>query len=105
MSDAPLRDPRAAHHDLGGHPAFSCTPVLPPGEEPDDAPPDAFGRRVDALRQILAVKGLMTVDELRRGIEAIPAAEYHALSYYERWLRALTGLMLEKGVVQAEELR
>jgi nitrile hydratase len=71
----------------------------------DDAPPDAFGKRVDALRQLLAQRGLMTVDELRRGVEAIPEAEYHALGYYERWLRAISGLMVEKGVVTAEELR
>ncbi|MFC0408836.1 nitrile hydratase [Roseomonas elaeocarpi] len=97
----PARDPRASPHDLGGHPRFRCTPV-----EPDDnAPPDAFGRRVDALRQLLATRGLLTVDELRRSIEAIPEAEYHALSYYERWLRAMAALMQEKDVVLAEELR
>ena len=94
------RDPRAAPHDLGGHPRFRCDPVEPD----DDAPPDAFGRRVDALRQILAAKDLITVDELRRGIEAIPENEYHALSYYERWLRSLSMLMVEKGVVAADAL-
>jgi nitrile hydratase len=93
--------PPPATHDIGGAARFRCTPV-----EPDDeAPPDAFGKRVDALRQLLAQRGLMTVDELRRGIEAIPEAEYHALGYYERWLRSISGLMAEKGVVTAEELR
>ncbi|MBU8543134.1 MULTISPECIES: SH3-like domain-containing protein [Roseomonadaceae] len=96
--EAPL--PVPATHDIGGAPRFRCTPV-----EPDDeAPPDAFGKRVDALRQLLAQRGLMTVDELRRGVEAIPEAEYHALGYYERWLRSITALMLEKGVVLPEEL-
>jgi hypothetical protein len=90
-----------ATHDLGGASRFRCTPVDPA----DDAPPDAFGRRVDALRQVLARKGLMTVDELRRGIEAIPEAEYHALGYYERWLRSIAALMVEKGVVAPETLR
>jgi hypothetical protein len=93
--------PGPATHDLGGAPRFRCTAV-----EPDDeAPPDEFGRRVDALRQLLGRNGLMTVDEMRRCIEAIPEAEYHALGYYERWLRAISGLMVEKGVVRAEELR
>lgn len=96
--DAP--PPPPATHDLGGSPRFRCTPV-----EPDDAaPPDAFGKRVDALRQLLAQKRLMRVDELRRGIEAIPEAEYHALGYYERWLRAIAALMVEKGVVTRAEL-
>jgi hypothetical protein len=93
--------PPPATHDLGGAPRFRCTPV-----DPDDtAPPDAFGKRVDALRQLLAQRGLMSVDELRRGVEAIPEAEYHALGYYERWLRAIAGLMVEKGVVDPGDLR
>lgn len=93
-------DRTPATHDMGGVERFRCTPV-----ERDEAPPDAFGRRVDALRQILAKKKLMTVDELRRGIESIPEDEYLALSYYERWLRSIETLMVEKGVVAAEELR
>jgi len=93
--------PNPATHDIGGAARFRCTPV-----EPDDeAPPDEFGKRVDALRQLLAQRKLMTVDELRRGVEAIPEGEYHALGYYERWLRSISGLMLEKGVVQPEDLR
>lgn len=98
MDDA---TPPPATHDLGGAARFRCTPVEPD----DDAPPDAFGKRVDALRQLLARKGLMSVDELRRGVESIPEAEYHALGYYERWLRAISGLMVEKGVVTEAELR
>ena len=93
-------DRTPATHDMGGAQRFRCTPV-----ERDEEPPDEFGRRVDALRQLLAQKKLMTVDELRRGIEGIPEDEYLALTYYERWLRSITTLMLEKGVVSPEELR
>lgn len=96
MSDTPA----PATHDLGGAVRFRCTPVDPD----DDAPPDAFGKRVDALRQLLAAKRLMTVDELRRGIESLPEAEYHALGYYERWLRSISATMVEKGVIAAEDL-
>ena len=100
MTETADNDRTPATHDMGGAQRFRCTAV-----ERDEEPPDAFGRRVDALRQILARKGLMTVDELRRGIESIPEDEYLALSYYERWLRSLSTLMLEKGVVSPEELR
>ncbi len=94
-------DPRTpATHDMGGAQRFRCTPV-----ERDEEPPDEFGKRVDALRQLLAQKKLMTVDELRRGIESIPEDEFLSLTYYERWLRSITTLMLEKGVVSPEELR
>ncbi len=44
------------------------------------------------------------MDELRRGIEAIPEPEYFALTYYERWLTSLCTLMAEKGVVAPEDL-
>ena len=98
MSETPDRTP--ATHDIGGAQRFRCTPV-----ERDEEPPDEFGRRVDALRQLLAQKKLMTVDELRRGIESIPEDEYFALTYYERWLRSIQTLMLEKGVVAEEDLR
>jgi hypothetical protein len=101
MGAMPDDTPLPATHDLGGAPRFRCTPVEPD----DDAPPDAFGKRVDALRQLLAAKGLMSVDELRRGIESLPEAEYHALGYYERWLRSISAIMVEKGVIGAEELR
>lgn len=93
-------EPTPAIHDIGGIQRFHCTPV-----EYDEAPPDDFGKRVDALRQLLARKGYMSVDELRRGIESIPEAEYFALTYYERWLRSIELLMLEKGVVAPEELK
>ena len=93
-------DHTPATHDLGGSVRFRCTPV-----EHDEAPPDAFGKRVDALRNVLAQKRLMTVDELRRGIESIPPDEYFQLGYYERWLRSIALLMQEKGFVGPEELR
>jgi hypothetical protein len=92
--------PSPAIHDMGGLSRFRCSPV-----ERDEAPPDAFGKRVDALRQVLAQKKFMTVDELRRGIEAIPESEYFSLTYYERWLTSITTLLVEKGVVTPEELR
>lgn len=91
--------PTPATHDIGGAVRFRCTPV-----EHDEAPPDAFGKKVDAIRQILAQKKMMTVDELRRGIESIPQDEYFELGYYERWLRSIAALMVEKGVIRQEDL-
>ena len=89
-----------AHHDLGGAAKFMCEPV--------DVEPHAltdFDKEVDALRQILGMKDIMTVDELRRGIEAIPEADYHRLSYYRRWVRSITDTLLRKGVLTEAELR
>jgi hypothetical protein len=89
-----------AHHDLGGVSKFMCDPV--------DIEPHAltdFDKEVDAIRQLLGMKGVMSVDELRRGIEAIPEAEYHRLSYYQRWIRSIADNMLVRGVFTEAELR
>jgi hypothetical protein len=91
---------KRAHHDLGGAAKFMCEPVdIEPHGLTD------FDREVDALRQMLAAKKLMTVDELRRGIEAIPEADYHRLSYYQRWIRSVTDNLLRGGVITEVELR
>lgn len=63
-----------------------------------------FDRTVDALRGILGAKKVMSVDELRRGIEAIPEAEYHRLTYYQRWIRSIADNMLVLGVISEAEL-
>jgi hypothetical protein len=88
-----------AHHDLGGVERFACTPI-----ETEAHALDEFDKTVDAIRQIVAARGLMTVDELRRGIEAIPEAEYHRLTYYQRWLRSITATLIRKGVLTEAEL-
>jgi hypothetical protein len=59
---------------------------------------------VDAIRQILGMKKVMSVDELRRGIEALPEPDYLRLSYYERWLCSITGTLLAKGVIDEAAL-
>ena len=51
------------------------------------------------------LRGMMSVDELRRGIEAIPEADYHRLTYYQRWIRSITDNLLRHGVITEAELR
>jgi hypothetical protein len=87
-------------HDLGGVAKFMCEAV---DMEPHGL--DAFDREVDALSGVLRAKQMMTVDEMRRGIEAIPEAEYHRLSYYRRWIRSLADNLLRKGIITEAELR
>jgi hypothetical protein len=89
-----------AHHDLGGVSKFMCEAV--------DIAPHAltdFDKEVDALRQVLGMKQVVTVDELRRGIEAIPEETYHRLSYYRKWIRSITENLIRKGVVTEAELQ
>ena len=58
----------------------------------------------DALFGALARRGLVNVDELRRGIESMPANEYERASYYERWLFSIETILTEKGVLAVGEL-
>jgi nitrile hydratase len=58
----------------------------------------------DALAGALARRGLVNVDELRRGIESIPPDDYERASYYERWLFSLETILTEKGVLADGEL-
>jgi hypothetical protein len=100
MTDLTDRNVPRAMHDMGGVSRYMCEAIDTEPHELTD-----FDREVDAIRQILGMKAVMSVDELRRGIEALPEAEYLRLSYYERWLRSITATLLTKGVIDGAELR
>ena len=81
------------------------------GGWPTDAPIDRSEHDLadwelltDALVHVLAGKGLMNVDELRRGIESMPPDEYERASYYERWVYSIETILGEKGVLAPGEL-
>jgi len=88
------------HHDMGGLPAGRVEP-----SEHDYA---EWERRVDALMVLLSgVKGgapRLTVDELRKNIEAIGPEAYEKMGYYERWVTSITQTMIQRGIVTTEEL-
>ena len=60
--------------------------------------------RVDALHQVLGRRGIRTTDEMRRAIESLPPDEYQTIGYYERWTAALEILLVEKGILTADEI-
>ncbi len=95
----PGNAPARAHHDMGGVRKFLCEPIDTGAHALTE-----FDREVDAIRGLLGARGVMRVDELRRGIEAIPEAEYHRLSYYQRWIRSIADNLLVKGVITEAEL-
>lgn len=61
-------------------------------------------RQTHALVVVLSRKGLLTVDELRRSLEGLPAAAYQTLPYYTKWARALTSLALERGILARADI-
>jgi hypothetical protein len=84
------------HHDMGGEPAG---PVEL--HEHDLAP---WEKKVDAIFRLLWGKGVITLDELRRGIEDLGPGAYDELRYFERWIASITHVLLAKGIVHVQEL-
>src|SRR5437868_3987241 len=87
-----------AYHDVGGLPAGPIDRC--------DHDRALWEKRVHALLVLLAnpAREVLSVDELRRGIESLGSAEYARLSYYERWIASITNVLLEKGILTADEL-
>ncbi len=87
-----------SYHDLGGRPAGSV--------DRSEREAAFWEKRVDAIMMLLTGKDrrLMTVDELRRGIESLAPDAYDRLSYYERWIASIAGILVEKGILKQEEL-
>ena len=87
-----------AVHDLGGLPGG---PV-----DTHEHTPTLTERRVDAMMMLLRDKNrrFFTTDENRRTIESMTPEKYEGASYYERWVRSLCALMIEKGVLEKDEI-
>jgi nitrile hydratase beta subunit len=87
-------------HDLGGMQGFG--PVEPEANEPVfHFPWEAI---VLAMQHAGRSRGMFNIDEFRHGIERMVPAHYLRASYYEKWLDGITRVLIEKGVVGAEEL-
>ena len=87
----------ARTHDMGGR--------------PDDAPLDTAEHVLadwevvtDAVNSVLGAKGLRSTDQLRRAMEDMPADDYLALSYYERWARGTEQLLVEQHILSVAEI-
>ncbi len=88
-------------HDMGGMHGFG--PVVREQNEPVFHAD--WERRVYALAAALRMGATrINGDEFRNAIERIPAGQYLASSYYERWLSAAETLLVERGVITREEL-
>ena len=86
-----------AVHDRGGWPT----------DEPIDRQEHEWAdweRQTQSLRTVLDQKGMMNVDELRRGIESIDPGEYESTTYFERWSASIEMNLVENGVLTTEEI-
>jgi nitrile hydratase len=87
-------------HDMGGMDGLG---EIDPGPDPAlfHAPWEA---RVLGLVLASAAWGRWNLDTMRYHREHIPAADYLAFSYYEKWLAALVDLLVRRDLLTAEEL-
>ena len=88
-------------HDMGGQPGGPI-PIDPP-----DQAVFAEHWHARALAVTVAAGGLgkWNLDSSRHARERLPADDYMAYSYYEKWLAGLATLLVETGLVSPEELR
>jgi nitrile hydratase len=85
-------------HDMGG--MHGLGRVVPEPDEPVFH--HCWEARVHAMTLASPTRG--NIDAGRHQRELIPGPEYLAMSYYEKWLRSLTELLLKHGAVTADEL-
>jgi hypothetical protein len=85
-------------HDIGGLQADDIDTA--------DHTAEPWEKRVRVMLQQLGRRDVPVVsrDELRRGIEDLGTEEYNRLSYHERWAASITNILLQKGVIEVDEL-
>ena len=87
-------------HDLGGVDGFG--PVLPEAGEPVFHA--GWERRAFAITLGAGLLGRWNIDMARFAREDTDPLTYLRSTYYEQWLRGLERLLVEKGLVSANEL-
>jgi nitrile hydratase len=95
MNDTPFRQ----HHDMGGL----------PGSPVDVAAAREFApwqKRIEATVRLalMSSKNRFTVDQFRRAIEELPASLYDSLTYFEKWIAALSNLLVAHGALTGAEV-
>jgi nitrile hydratase subunit beta len=88
-------------HDMGGMHGFGK--VEPEPDEPVFHA--AWEGRTMALNRALGYTGIWTIDQTRYGIERLPPDVYLNSSYYKKWAVRLENLLIEKGLIGADELQ
>ena len=83
-------------NDIGGLPAERIEQV--------DHELEPWEKRCHALADVLDFHKIINTEEKRCGVEALGAEMIGKLSYYERWITAISRLLLEKGVLTTDEL-
>lgn len=87
-------------HDMGG--MHGLGPIVREAREPVFH--HEWERRAFAITMAAGFLGEWNIDMSRYARERMPAADYLAASYYERWLYGLELLLVERGLLTREEV-
>jgi len=87
-------------HDMGGMDGFGK--VEPEANEPVFH--EAWEGRVMAMNRAMGAVGVWNIDVGRFSREMLPAHVYLASSYYRKWFLGLEQMLLERGLVDADEI-
>lgn len=86
------------YHDIGGDDSGPIPKV--------ELPWLHWEKQVEAVRNLLGdgTRRIISLDEMRRGFESFGHEKYKSLSFYRRRLEAMVDVLVEKGVIEREEL-
>ena len=87
-------------HDMGGMDGFGK--VEPEPDEPVFH--EAWEGRVMAMNRAMGATGVWNIDVGRFSREVLPAHVYLASSYYRKWFLGLEQMLLDRGLVDADEI-
>jgi nitrile hydratase len=87
-------------HDMGGMDGFGK--VEPEPNEPVFHQP--WEGRVMAMNRAMGATGMWNIDIGRYSRETLPAHVYLSSSYYRKWYLGLEQMLLERGLIDADEV-
>jgi nitrile hydratase subunit beta len=87
-------------HDMGGMDGLGK--VEPEADEPVFHA--QWEGRVLAMNRVMGSAGVWNIDMGRYGIELLPPHVYLAASYYEKWFLRLERMLVQHGLVDADEI-
>ncbi len=90
-------------HDLGGQ--LDMGPINPEPESQEPVFHFEWERRVFGLTLATGMLGKWNIDESRHARERQDPLVYVQNSYYENWLEGIETLLVEKGLISADELK
>jgi nitrile hydratase subunit beta len=88
-------------HDMGGR--FGDGVIMPEAEDDPVFHEEWHGRAL-AITLAAGALGKWNIDISRHGRECLSPIDYASMSYYEKWMAGLAGLLVDANILSREEL-